>query len=50
MSCRPFSDIIFGHFGNKYGRKKDFHNLYLIMALLTFLIGILHTYNSVGIW
>ncbi|AEE27130.1 MFS transporter [Francisella hispaniensis] len=47
--ARPFGGIIFGHFGDKYGRKKTFTISILIMALSTFLIGILPTYSSIGI-
>lgn len=46
--ARPFGGIIFGHFGDKYGRK-NFTISILIMALPTFLIGILPTYSSIGI-
>ncbi|OIN83965.1 MFS transporter [Francisella sp. TX07-6608] len=47
--ARPFGGIIFGHFGDKYGRKKTFTISILIMALSTFIIGILPTYSSAGI-
>ena len=46
--ARPFGGIIFGHFGDKYGRKKTFTISILVMALSTFIIGILPTYQSVG--
>ncbi|MDE4963438.1 MFS transporter, partial [Francisella tularensis] len=47
--ARPFGVIFFGHFVDKYGRKKTVTISILIMALSTFLIGILHTYSSIGI-
>ncbi len=46
--ARPFGGIIFGHFGDKYGRKKTFTISILVMALSTFVIGILPTYQSAG--
>ncbi|MED7788121.1 MFS transporter [Francisella sp. 19X1-34] len=46
--ARPLGGIIFGHFGDKYGRKKTFTISILIMALSTFIIGILPTYNHIG--
>ncbi len=45
---RPFGGIIFGHFGDKHGRKKTFTISILIMAISTFLIGVLPTFQSVG--
>ncbi|APC92461.1 MULTISPECIES: MFS transporter [Francisella] len=47
--ARPFGGVIFGHFGDKYGRKKTFTISILVMALATFLIGVLPTYNNIGI-
>ncbi|BCD92347.1 proline/betaine transporter [Francisella halioticida] len=47
--ARPFGGIIFGHFGDKHGRKKTFTISILIMALSTFIIGVLPTYNHIGI-
>ncbi|WP_150467819.1 MFS transporter [Francisella sp. SYW-9] len=46
--ARPLGGIIFGHFGDKYSRKKTFTISILIMALSTFIIGILPTYNHIG--
>lgn len=47
--ARPLGGVIFGHFGDKYGRKKTFTISILIMALSTFIIGILPTYGHAGI-
>ncbi|QIW11012.1 MFS transporter [Francisella sp. LA112445] len=46
--ARPLGGVIFGHFGDKYGRKKTFTISILIMALSTFIIGILPTYSHIG--
>ncbi len=46
--ARPFGGLIFGHFGDKYGRKKTFTISILMMALSTLLIGLLPTYETIG--
>ncbi|MBS0358418.1 MAG: MFS transporter [Proteobacteria bacterium] len=46
---RPLGGILFGHFGDKYGRKKTFIAAVLCMAIPTFLIGLLPTTQMVGI-
>jgi MFS family permease len=47
--ARPLGGILFGHFGDKKGRKNIFVITVLLMAVPTFLIGLLPTYHSVGI-
>ncbi|MEH7525641.1 MFS transporter, partial [Bacillus sp. JJ1503] len=47
---RPIGGIIFGHFGDKIGRKKVLITTLMIMGVGTFLIGALPTYDSIGIW
>ncbi|WP_419537268.1 MFS transporter [Endozoicomonas sp.] len=42
--------LLFGHLGDRYGRKKTFAATVLIMALSTALIGCLPTYHQIGIW
>lgn len=48
--CRPLGGILFSHFGDKYGRKKPFVSTLMLMALPTFLIGLLPTNQTLGIW
>ena len=48
--ARPVSGIIFGHFGDRLGRKKMLILTLLIMGIGTFLIGLLPTYDSIGVW
>ncbi|MBK8395433.1 MAG: MHS family MFS transporter [Leptospiraceae bacterium] len=47
---RPFGAIIFGHIGDKLGRKYTFLITMLIMGGATFVIGILPSYEVIGIW
>lgn len=46
---RPISGIIIGHFSDQLGRKKMFMFTILIMALPTLFIGLLPTYQIIGI-
>ncbi|WP_419833674.1 MFS transporter [Endozoicomonas atrinae] len=47
---RPLGGLVFGHFGDRYGRKKTFSVSVLIMAVSTALMGCLPTYAQIGIW
>ena len=46
---RPVGGMIFGHYGDKLGRKTILVLTLLIMGVATFLIGILPTYDTIGI-
>lgn len=45
---RPIGGIIFGHIGDRQGRKKALFYSILLMAIPTTLIGFLPTYESIG--
>ncbi len=47
---RPFGAILFGHFGDRIGRKTMLVTTLMIMGIATFIIGILPTYESIGVW
>ena len=49
FAARPLGGAIFGHFGDRVGRKAMLALTILIMGLGTFLIGCLPTYRQVGI-
>lgn len=46
---RPIGGIIFGHFGDRYGRKKVFLMTIVLMACATFAIGLVPSYQHIGI-
>jgi metabolite-proton symporter len=48
--ARPVGGIIFGHFGDRIGRKSMLIYSLLIMGIATFIIGLLPTYATIGIW
>lgn len=47
---RPIGGIIFGHFGDRIGRKSMLIITLSIMGVATFCIGLLPTYNQIGIF
>jgi metabolite-proton symporter len=47
--ARPIGGIVFGHFGDRIGRKKLLMLSMLIMGAATFLIGVLPTFDQVGL-
>ncbi|MBP1915300.1 MFS transporter [Lederbergia galactosidilytica] len=47
---RPLGGIIFGKIGDKLGRKVVLTTTIILMAISTLLIGLLPTYEQIGIW
>ncbi|KQB85628.1 MFS transporter [Corynebacterium oculi] len=47
--ARPLGSIVFGHFGDVLGRKATLVFALLTMGIATFLIGLLPTYQQIGI-
>lgn len=47
--ARPLGSILFGHFGDKVGRKASLVGALLTMGICTFIIGALPTYEQIGI-
>ncbi|MHC8517725.1 MFS transporter [Sporosarcina sp. ITBMC105] len=47
---RPFGGIIFSHIGDRIGRKKTLILTLSLMGIATFGMGLLPTYQAIGIW
>ena len=48
--ARPLGGALFGHFGDRLGRKSMLLVTMLLMGCATFAIGLLPTYATIGIW
>ncbi len=48
--ARPVGAVIFGHYGDRIGRKATLIATLLCMGIATFLIAFVPTYASIGIW
>lgn len=48
--ARPVGGIVFGHFGDRLGRKSALVTTLLMMGVATFAVGLLPTYAQAGFW
>ncbi|WP_449220857.1 MFS transporter [Tistrella mobilis] len=48
--ARPLGGIVFGHFGDRIGRKSMLVVTLLMMGVPTVLIGLIPSYDSIGYW
>ncbi|EON13937.1 MULTISPECIES: MFS transporter [Pandoraea] len=48
--ARPIGGIVFGHFGDRIGRKSILLFTLILMGVATTMIGLLPTYDKVGMW
>jgi MFS family permease len=46
--ARPFGSILFGHFGDRVGRKKLLIISLVLMGVATFAVGVLPNYDAIG--
>jgi metabolite-proton symporter len=47
--ARPVGGVVFGHFGDKYGRKRALVTAMMMMGLATTAVGLLPSYNAIGV-
>ncbi|MCK1525255.1 MFS transporter [Bradyrhizobium sp. 17] len=50
LFARPLGGLVFGHFGDRIGRKSMLLLSLFLMGIPTVLIGLLPTYSQIGIW
>jgi len=50
FAARPIGAAIFGHYGDRIGRKATLIATLMLMGIATFLIAFVPTYESIGIW
>lgn len=48
--ARPLGGIVFGHYGDRFGRKSALVVTLMIVGLTTFGMGLLPTYEMIGVW
>jgi metabolite-proton symporter len=48
--ARPVGAAIFGHYGDRIGRKATLIATLMLMGIATFLVAFVPTYESIGIW
>src|SRR4029079_4352222 len=48
--ARPLGGAIFGHYGDRLGRKQMLVWSLVVMGVATALIGVIPTYDAIGIW
>src|SRR5579859_5029879 len=48
--ARPVGAAIFGHFGDRIGRKSTLIATLMLMGIATFLVAFVPSYESIGVW
>jgi len=46
---RPIGSVVFGQYGDRHGRKRALSAVIFLMAVSTFVVGLLPTYASIGV-
>ncbi|HEY9243080.1 MAG TPA: MFS transporter [Streptosporangiaceae bacterium] len=49
FAARPIGAMIFGHYGDRIGRKATLISTLLLMGIATFLMGVMPTYAAIGV-
>src|SRR5499427_4104112 len=50
FAARPVGAAIFGHYGDRIGRKATLIATLMLMGIATFLVALVPSYESIGIW
>ncbi|HWB45587.1 MAG TPA: MFS transporter [Hyphomicrobiaceae bacterium] len=50
FAARPIGAAIFGHYGDRIGRKATLIATLMLMGIATFLVALVPSYESIGIW
>ena len=50
FAARPVGAAIFGHYGDRIGRKSTLIATLMLMGIATFLVAFVPTYASIGVW
>jgi metabolite-proton symporter len=50
FAARPVGAAIFGHWGDRIGRKATLISTLMLMGIASLLIGLMPTYGSIGVW
>src|SRR6266853_943617 len=50
FAARPVGALIFGHYGDRIGRKAALVATLLLMGIATVLVGFVPNYSQIGIW
>jgi metabolite-proton symporter len=48
--ARPIGAAIFGHYGDRIGRKSTLIATLMLMGIATFLVALVPTYETIGVW
>jgi MFS family permease len=48
--ARPLGGLVFGHYGDRIGRKAMLMMTFLLMGIASFFIGCLPSYDAIGLW
>jgi MFS family permease len=48
--ARPFGGVLFGYFGDRFGRKKLLYVTFFLMGICTTAIGLIPSYAAIGFW